>query len=65
MEELTNVIANNGIGVASFFALVYFYNKYISLMTDTLGRINQTLVSIQENLVSLSERVNDIENKIK
>lgn len=64
MEELINAIVNNGLGVASFIAFIYFINTYMSRMDNTMSEISKTLTLIQGNLITLQSRVDDIENKI-
>lgn len=64
MEELINVIVNNGLGVASFIAFIYFINTYMSRMDNTMSEISKTLTLIQGNLITLQSRVDDIENKM-
>ena len=64
MEELINAIVNNGLGVASFIAFIYFINTYMSKMDNTMSEISKTLTLIQGNLMTLQTRVDDIENKI-
>ena len=61
MNDLINLIVNNGLGVASFIALIYFMKVSISKTNDTLKEINNTLVTIQTSLINLSERVSDLE----
>ena len=64
MEEIMNIIVQNGIGVGSFVALLYFMNislKDIKLNTE---EITKTLILIQGNLNSLTQRVEIIENKV-
>ena len=64
MEEIMNIIVQNGIGVGSFIALLYFMNislKEIKLNTE---EITKTLILIQGNLNSLTQRVEIIENKV-
>ena len=64
MEEIINIIVQNGIGVGSFVALLYFMNislKDIKLNTE---EITKTLILIQGNLNSLTQRVEIIENKV-
>ena len=63
MEELMQVIVNNGLGVASFLALIYFYNMYVSKITLTNEKICSSLESIEKTLTELSLRVDRIENK--
>lgn len=64
MEDLINAIVNNGLGVASFIAFIYFINTYMSKMDNTMSEISKTLTLIQGNLITLQSRVDDIENKI-
>ena len=65
MEDIINIIMNNGIGIASFIGLLYFVNNYISKMNDTLMQVSLTLNSIKDSLITLSSRVDEIEEKIK
>lgn len=64
MEELINAIVNNGLGVASFIAFIYFINTYMSRMDNTMSEISKTLTLIQGNLITLQSRVDDIETKM-
>ena len=63
MEEVTQVIVNNGLGVASFLALIYFIFNYVSKTNTLIEQISNTLVSIEKSLNDLSIRVERIENK--
>ena len=65
MESIVNVIVNNGIGVGSFLALLYFMNIFITDIKTTTEETTKTLLSIQDSLTSLSERVDKIEDKVK
>ena len=65
MQDIINIVMNNGIGVASFIGLLYFVNNYISKMNDTLMQVSLTLNSIKDSLITLSSRVDEIEEKIK
>lgn len=64
MEELVNIVINNGIGVSSFIAFIYFINKYLVKMNDVLTDVSSTLKLVQANLTELTTRVNDIENRV-
>lgn len=64
MEEFANIVVNNGIGVSSFIAFIYFINKYLVKMNDVLTDVSSTLKLVQANLTELTTRVNDIENRI-
>ena len=63
MEEFIQICVNNGLGIASFIALIYFMKVSISKTNDTLTEINKTLITIQTSLLNLSERVSDLEEK--
>lgn len=65
MEEIVNIIVNNGVGVGSFIALLFFVNNYISKMNCAINEISNTLTSIKDSLLTLSSRVDDIENRLK
>lgn len=65
MQDIINIVMNNGIGVASFIGLLYFVNNYISKMNDTLMQVSLTLNSIKDSLITFSSRVDEIEEKIK
>lgn len=65
MEELMTLIVQNGVGVGSFLALLYFVNVYITKMNDTIHEIALTLTTIKDSLLTLSTRVDEIEDKIK
>ena len=59
------MIVNNGLGIASFGALLYFIDKYLSKINNIMGAISKTLDLVQENLAKLSARVDEIELKKK
>ena len=65
MEELIQLIVNNGLGIASFGALLYFMDKYLSKINTAISEVSKTLVKVQESLVVLSTRVDYIESYIK
>lgn len=65
MQEIINIVVNNGLGLASFVALLYFVSKYMENMNETIEEISKTLTLIQSNLSSLQNRIDDIEEKIK
>lgn len=65
MEQIINVLMNNGLGFASFIALIYFYMYALKDIKETNEEISKTLVSIQTTLTSFNTRIEIIENKIK
>lgn len=64
MEELINLITQNGIGVICVAFLMYFINTTMKDNNKILDEIQQTLVSINTNLTTLSSRVDKLEDKI-
>ena len=65
MEEIIQVVVNNGLGIGSFFALLYFMEKYLSKISKTNEEISQTLISVKDSLEDLRNRVDTIEKKSK
>lgn len=63
MEEITQLIVNNGLGVASFIALIFFMNNYLVKINTVIEKISETLVSVEKSLSDLSARVDKIERK--
>ena len=65
MEELVNLVVQNGIGVASFVALLYFMGTSLKDIKNIVEEISTTLLLIQNNLTALQARVETIENKVE
>lgn len=63
MNEVLDIITNNGLGVMSFIALLYFMNTSLKEIKQSTEKISDTLVTIQASLISLTERVSDLEHK--
>ena len=63
MEELINLITNNGIGVICVAFMIYFINTTMKDNNKILDDIQKTLVAINVNLTSLSSRVDKLENE--
>jgi len=70
MQDIINVAVNNGLGICSFIALLYFImnidkqnNQNQKDLNETLKAINDSMIEIQIALVKLTERVSDLENK--
>lgn len=64
MEEIINVIVQNGLGVGSFIAFLFFIFRYEDKQSEVLNKISDTLIQIQLSLTSLSSRVDKIEESI-
>lgn len=72
MEEIVNLLVQNGIGVGSFLALLYFMfvtlkdiKLVLNSIKDNIQETSKTLVLVQNNLTSLEGRVETIENKVE
>ena len=72
MEEIIKAVVDNGLGVASFIALIYFMFKYVATINTTLSKISDVLKEltksqkeIQKSLTALNERVEKLESKSK
>lgn len=64
MENLINLITQNGIGVICVAFLIYFINTTMKDNNKILDDIQKTLVAINGNLTALSTRVDKLEDKI-
>ena len=65
MEQFIQVVVQNGVGVASFIALLYFMATSLKDIKNSTEEISKTLLLIQNNLTSLQSRVETIENKVE
>lgn len=63
MEDLINLITQNGIGIVCVGFLIYYINTTMKDNNKILDSVKETLVSIQHNLTTLSERIDKIEQK--
>lgn len=61
MEDIIQLIVNNGLGIASFGALLYFVDKYLSKMNTLVEHISNTLVEVEKSLSDLNLRVEKLE----
>lgn len=65
MKEIIDIVVQNGLGVASFIALIYFMGTSLKDIKETNEEISKTLLLIQNNLVNLEGRISQIENKVE
>lgn len=65
MEQIFNIVVQNGLGVGSFIALLYFMGTSLKDIKQTNEEISKTLLLIQSNLTTLQARVETIENKVE
>lgn len=64
MEELFKVIVDNGLGIGSFIALLYFIFTYVKSLNDTMTKISNTMIQMQINMEKMTDRIDKIEEKI-
>ena len=57
VEEIINLLVNNGIGVVCVAYLIYF-------QSTTMKEMNKTLDNVNENLTRMNERLSSIENQV-
>jgi peptidoglycan hydrolase CwlO-like protein len=72
MEEIIKAVVDNGLGVASFIALIYFMFKYVATINTTLSKISDVLKEVtksqketQKTLTSLNDRIERLELELK
>lgn len=56
MEELINMLMNNGIGVVCVAYLIYFQSTTMKEMLTTLNSINNRLTAIETTLETKEEK---------
>ena len=61
MEDIINVLINNGLGFASFVALIYFYIYIMKDIKSTNEEILKTLVTMQTALNLMNNRIERLE----
>ena len=64
MEELFKDIVDNGLGIGSFIALLYFIFTYVKELNETMTRISNTMIQMQINMEKMTDRIDKIEEKI-
>ena len=64
MEEIIKVCVENGLGIASFIALLYFIFTYVKSLNDTMSKISSTMIQMQINMEKMTDRIDKIEEKI-
>lgn len=65
MQEIIKVCVENGLGIASFIALLYFIFTYVKSLNETMTRISNTMVQMQINMEKMTDRIDKIEEKIR
>lgn len=64
MQEIIKVCVENGLGIASFIALLYFIFTYVKSLSETMTKISNTMIQMQINMEKMTDRIDKIEEKI-
>lgn len=64
MQDLINLITQNGIGIVCVGFLIYFINSTMKDNNKILDEIQKTLVAIQTTLALQSNKISELESQI-
>ena len=64
MEEMFKLVVDNGLGIGSFIALLYFIFTYVKSLNDTMTKISSTMIQMQISMEKMTDRIDKIEEKI-
>lgn len=65
MEDIFKLVVDNGLGIGSFIALLYFIFNYVDKLSNTMNKISDTMIQMQINLAAVTDRIDKIEEKMK
>ena len=65
MEEIFKLVVDNGLGIGSFIALLYFIFTYVKSLNETMTKISNTMIQMQINMATMTDRIDKIEEKNK
>ena len=57
MEEIVNILVNNGIGVACIVYFMYFNSTTLKAMTETMNEVKQSLILFNERLENIEQKL--------
>lgn len=63
MDEIINIIANYGIGVACILYFMYFNNTTLKSLTETVTKVNESLILFNERLQNIEDTLNKKKTK--
>lgn len=63
MQDIINLITQNGIGVVCVGFMIYFINSTLKDNNKILDEMQKTLVQIQTTLSMMTQRIDDLEKK--
>jgi uncharacterized protein YoxC len=64
MSEVFKLIVDNGLGIGSFIALIYFIFTYVKSLNETMTKISDTMIQMQISMATMTDRIDKIEEKI-
>ena len=64
MEEIFKLVVDNGLGIGSFIALLYFVFTYVKELNETMTKITSAMSQVQVNSATMADRIGKIEEKI-
>lgn len=64
MQDLINLITQNGIGIVCVGFMIYFINSTMKDNNKILDEIQKTLVAIQTTLALQSNKISELESQI-
>ena len=64
MEEIFKLVVDNGLGIGSFIALLYFIFNDVKELNETMTKISNTMIQMQINMATMTDRIDKIEEKI-
>lgn len=63
MENIVDIIMNNGIGVACIIYFMYFNSTTLNAMTETMNEVKQSLILFNERLENIEEKIDRKKSK--
>ena len=57
MEDIVNIIVNNGIGVGCILYFMYFNSTSLKTMTETMNEVKQILILFNERLENIEQKL--------
>lgn len=63
MQEVIDIITNNGIGVVCVGFMIYFINTTLKDNNKILDEMQKTLISIQTTLGFMQDRIEKLEKR--
>lgn len=63
MEEMINIIVNNGVAVACVLYFMHFNSTTLKQLTDTVTKVNESLIIFNERLENMENNINDLLSK--